>query len=159
MLVVFNLRIFPEFNQTAQYKYEVRMGLWNEGVEAVAENPWFGAGLNQFRMRPGVEYELSHAHNHLIHTAAELGIPGLVAYLAILIGAGYMCIMVWKKRKDEFMRMAVLGLGAGQVAHFLFGMGDSIPLGAKTGVLFWVSLALITGIYNYTFFWRKRRLY
>ncbi len=128
------------------------MGLWNEGVEAVAENPWFGAGLNQFRMRPGVKYELSHAHNHLIHTAAELGIPGLVAYLAILIGAGYMCVEVWKKRKDEFMKMAVLGLGAGQMAHFLFGMGDSIPLGAKTGVLFWVSLALIAGIYNYTFF-------
>jgi O-antigen/teichoic acid export membrane protein len=41
-------------------------------------------------------------------------------------------------------------LGAGQLAHFLFGMGDSIPLGAKPGVLFWISLALIAGIYNYT---------
>jgi putative inorganic carbon (HCO3(-)) transporter len=150
LLVVFNLRIFPEFNQAAQDKYEIRIALWSEGVEAVSEKPWFGAGLNQFRMRPGVKYELSHAHNHLIHTAAELGIPGLVAYLSILLGAGYMCIRVWKKGKDGFMRMAVLGLGAGHLAHFLFGMGDSIPLGAKTGVLFWISLALIAGIYNYT---------
>ena len=62
-----------------------------------------------------------------------------------------MCVEVWRKGKDEFMRMSVLGLGAGQFAHVIFGLGDSIPLGAKVGFVFWVSLALITAIYNYTF--------
>jgi hypothetical protein len=44
--------------------------------------------------------------------------------------------------------MAVLGLGWGQVAHLIFGIGDSVPLGARPGIVFWVSLAMITAIYN-----------
>jgi len=47
------------------------------------------------------------------------------------------------------MRTAALGLGCSQLAHFIFGMGDSIPLGAKVGIFFWFSLGLITAIYNY----------
>jgi len=30
----------------------------------------------------------------------------------------------------------------------IWGMGDSIPLGAKPGIFFWASLALITAIYK-----------
>ena len=74
--------------------------------------------------------------------------PGLVAYMAILIGAGYMCVKVWKKAQDDRMRMAVFGLGWGQVAHLIFGIGDSVPLGSRPSFLFWVSVAIITSIYN-----------
>ena len=41
------------------------------------------------------------------------------------------------------------GLGCGQMAHLIFGMADSIPLGAKVGIIFWISLGLITATYNY----------
>jgi len=132
-------------------KWETRKPLLLTGLAVARERPLTGIGMNQLRKLTVIKYEQSTAHNHFIHTAAELGIPGLVAYLALLVGAGFMCVEVWRKGRDEFMRMSVLGLGAGQVAHFIFGMGDSIPLGAKVGFVFWVSLALITGIYNYTF--------
>jgi len=130
-------------------KVEARYKWWDEGLKAVREKPVTGIGVNQLRMRPGFGYETSHAHNHMLHTAAELGIPGLVAYLAILMGAGYMCREVWRKATVSWMRVAAQGLGAGQLAHFIFGLGDSIPLGAKPGVFFWYSLALITAMYHY----------
>ena len=130
-------------------KWETRKPLWEIGLAVVKERPLTGIGINQLRKLTMIEYRRSHAHNHFIHTAAELGIPALVAYFSILIGAGFMCVKVWRKSRDEFMRMTVLALGAGQMAHFIWGMGDSIPLGAKPGVLFWISLALIAGIYNY----------
>ncbi|TET70287.1 MAG: hypothetical protein E3J56_08305 [Candidatus Aminicenantes bacterium] len=47
------------------------------------------------------------------------------------------------------MITAALGLGCGQMAHFIFGMADSIPLGAKVGIFFWFSLGLIAAMYNY----------
>jgi hypothetical protein len=47
------------------------------------------------------------------------------------------------------MRISAIGLGCGQLAHVIFGMTDSIALGAKVGIFFWVSLGLITAIYNY----------
>lgn len=135
-------------------KVEARSMPWDEGLKAVGERPITGIGVNQLRMRPGFGYEHSHAHNQMLHTAAELGIPGLVAYLAILMGAGFMCWEVWRKATVGWMRVAAQGLGAGQLAHFIFGLGDSIPLGAKPGIFFWVSLALITAMYNYV---RKTR--
>ena len=102
-------------------------------------------------MEKGIGYKRAHAHNHLIHTAAELGIPGLAAYLAILCGVVLMCWVVWWKGRDKWMKAIILGLGIGQMAHFIWGMGDTLTLGGKPGVMFWISLALITGIYNYTF--------
>ncbi len=125
-----------------------RNTIWTIGVESIGKHPLFGAGLNRIRLRPDIGYELSHTHNHLIHTAAELGIPAVIAYMAILIGAGYMCVRVWKREKSGWLKMAVLGLGWGQVAHLIFGIGDSVPLGAKPGIVFWVSIAMITSIYN-----------
>jgi O-antigen ligase len=105
--------------------------------------------MDRLRYDPGIGYESAHAHNQLIHTAAELGIPGLAAYLAILIGAGWMCLDVSKRARAAWMRDAARGLGAGQLAFLIFGMGDAIPLGGKNGVFFWVSLALIAAMYNY----------
>jgi putative inorganic carbon (HCO3(-)) transporter len=130
-------------------KVEARHRWWDEGLKAVGEKPVTGIGVNQLRMRPGFGYEHSHAHNQMLHTAAELGIPGLVAYLAILMAAWWMSWEVWRKATVGWMRVAAQGLAAGQLAHFIFGLGDSIPLGAKPGIFFWFSLALITAMYHY----------
>jgi len=130
-------------------KWKGRLQAWTVGVETIEKHPLTGIGMNHIRLERGIGYKRAHVHNHLIHTAAELGLPGLVAYLAILMGAGYMCWQVIKKSRDGFMKMAALGLGCGQLAHFLFGMGDSIPLGAKPGIFFWVSLGLIAAMYNH----------
>jgi len=60
-----------------------------------------------------------------------------------------MCVQILRKSKTQWQRMTALGLGCGQLAHFIFGIADSIPLGAKVGIFFWFSLALISSIYNY----------
>jgi len=124
--------------------------LWAWGADYVDQHPVTGIGMNQVRMNPWVQYHTSHLHNQFVHTAAELGLPGLIAYLAILLGAGFMSIEVWRKERNEYMRLAVLGLGSGQLAFMIFGIADSVPLGAKSGIIFWISLALITGIYNHS---------
>ena len=127
----------------------IRESLWIVGTKTISQHPWLGIGPNYVRQIPSVRYERSHVHNHFLHTAAELGIPSLIAYLAILIGMGYMCFVNWRKSNIGWMRIAALGLACGQLAHLIFGMGDSIPLGAKPGIFFWFSLSLITAIYNY----------
>jgi putative inorganic carbon (HCO3(-)) transporter len=131
-------------------KIEARYPFWDVGIDAVREKPLTGVGVNLLRQRPELGYEHAHAHNLMLHTAAEMGIPGLIAYLAILGGAGYMCRETWRKASAVWMRAAARGLGAGQAAHFIFGWGDAIPLGAKPGIFFWVSLALIAALYERT---------
>jgi len=126
-----------------------RVQLWNLTIPMIKDNPCWGIGLNHFRLNPEVRYFLSHAHNQLLHTAVELGIPALVAFLAILLSIGWMCVQVWNKPANPWMRYAVLGLGWGQLAHFFFCLTDAIPPGAKVGILFWISLALITALYQF----------
>jgi len=126
-----------------------RIQLWDLTVPAITANPLWGMGLNNFRLIPEVRYFLSHPHNQFLDVAVELGIPAMIAYLAMLMLIGYMCIRVWKKSDTAWMKMAALGLGWGQLAFLFFGLTDAIPPGAKVGILFWLSLALITGMYNY----------
>lgn len=129
-------------------KTEQRYGLWTAGIAAIRRAPVLGVGMNRLRLDPGITYEGAHAHNQFITMGAELGIPGLVAYIAILVGTGWMAWVVWKRSKDRWMRVAALGLVAGQAAFHIFGLGDAIPLGSKPNALFWVSLALLTAIYR-----------
>lgn len=107
-------------------------------------------GMNQARTIPQVGDKQAHLHNLILHTAAELGIPALIAYMAILWSIASMCRKVWKKAEENWMKNAVLGLGCGQLALFVFGFLDVIPLGAKVGIFFWISLALISSLYNHT---------
>lgn len=138
----------PLASEEAKKSVTIRVELWSIGLETINEHPVFGIGMNLVRQIPSVGWK-THIHNHLLHTAAELGIPGLIAYLSILVGAGFMCFEIFCKSKIRWMKMTALGLGCGQLAHFIFGMADSIPLGAKVGIFFWFSLALIAAIYNY----------
>jgi len=136
-------------NNLIRTKIEGRYAYWEAALKAISRNPLFGVGMNRLRLDPRIGYERAHAHNQLLHTAAELGIPALVAYLTILIGAGWMCLEVYRKSDSEWMKVAARGLGTGQLAFFIFGLGDALPLGSKLGIFFWISLALITSLYHY----------
>jgi len=123
---------------------------WEPAIDKIMQYPVFGMGMNQARTIPQVGDTQGHLHNLIFHTAAELGIPALLAYMAILFGTLTMCFRVWKEAEYNWMKNAVLGLGCGQLALFVFGILDVIPLGSKVGIFFWISLALISSLYNHT---------
>jgi putative inorganic carbon (HCO3(-)) transporter len=128
-----------------------RATFWSLGLQAIKKHPVFGIGMNRFRLNPIIFYHDAHAHNQLIHTGAELGLPAMIAYVALLLLAGYMCWVVWRDSKTSpWLRAVARALAASQLAFFIFGIGDAIPLGAKTGIFFWVSLSFIAAAYNMT---------
>ena len=121
---------------------------WTPAIQTINEHPLTGIGMNQARTLPQVGDDQAHLHNQFLHVGAEMGIPGLIAYLALLIIAASMCVRSWKRSRIGWMKSAALGLGCGVLAFFVFGFLDVIPLGAKVGVFFWFLLSLITAIYN-----------
>ena len=129
--------------------YKVRDRLWKIGIKEAYKNPFFGKGLNQLRYHPDMTYNLSHAHNQFIHTAAELGLPGLIAYILVLFQVFKMCLAIIKSKKHKKIRYFAYALFLGQMAHIVYGLTDAIPLGAKAGIIWWLSLSIITGLYNY----------
>ena len=134
-----------------------RMELWSRAIYGIQDFAITGMGMNTFRRVMPVLYptfltspdvDVAHAHNHLLQAALDLGIPGLVAYLAIWLGSAWLLIGAYRWSGDRGTRRTTAALAAGLVAYFVFGLGDAIALGAKVGVFFWIDLALIVVMYD-----------
>jgi putative inorganic carbon (HCO3(-)) transporter len=131
-----------------------RQEVWRWGVAATADFPFTGTGLGTFRqvvrrlypLNITPSYDIAHAHNIFLQTALDMGIPGLIAYIAILLSVAWMAWEVGKK--DEGLRPFSLGILSGIVALHLFGMTDALALGAKPGLLFWMAIGLITAMHQ-----------
>ncbi len=134
---------------------ESRVELWSRAIYMIEDFPFTGVGMNDFRRVMPVMYpafftapetDIAHAHNQLLNTGAELGVPGLVAYIAILLGAAAMLVRTFRITSDARLRWIAAGLGAGFLAFFGFGMADAIALGAKLGIVFWAALSLVVAV-------------
>jgi hypothetical protein len=135
-------------NELDPEKIEYRIKWWNIAVQSIREHPLFGVGMNRMRLHKDIGYKRAHVHNQYLQTAAELGLPALFAYLALLGGVFFMCVTIQRRAGKDWIKRAALGLGSGQLAFGLFGLIDAIPLGAKVGIFFWLSLALIIALYK-----------
>lgn len=130
----------------------VRRAIWPWAATAVSDFPFTGVGLGAFRqvvfrlypLPPWPDYDLGHAHNIFLQTALDTGLPGLVAYLAILFVAA---AVGWRvARRDPGFRAVSLGLLAGLAALHVFGLADALVLGAKPAVVFWFALGLLAAM-------------
>ncbi|MCX7841053.1 MAG: O-antigen ligase family protein, partial [Anaerolineae bacterium] len=141
---------------------EGRLEIWSRAMYGIEDFAFTGMGMNTFRRVVHVLYplfligpdsDIAHAHNEFVQAALDLGVPGLIAFTALYIGAAMMLGAVWTSTPtmmtDTFaVRATVLGLGAGLLAHLVYGMTDAVTLGAKPGFMFWLLLGLIAGLYD-----------
>ncbi len=140
----------------AEHDFAVRMQIWSVSIRGIEDYAWTGMGMNAFRYVMPARYPVPvepapvyppHAHNNVLQTALDIGIPGLVAYLAIWIIAGAMLVRVRSAATAYHPLAPAFGIGLG--AYFLFGVTDAIPLGAKVGIMFWATLALVTAVHRH----------
>jgi putative inorganic carbon (HCO3(-)) transporter len=139
-----------------------RRRIWSRAIYGLQDFPFTGMGMNAFREVVNVLYPLSqapsgvniaHAHNEFLQAGLDLGIPGLIGFVALYMIAFWMSGRIWKLARcfepaeRALQRAIILGLGGGLLAHMFYGMTDAVALGAKPGFLFWVLLGLITGNY------------
>jgi putative inorganic carbon (HCO3(-)) transporter len=139
--------------ETLQGRFE----LWSRVISAIRDFPFTGMGMGTFRRVMPVLYpmvslessfDIGHAHNHLLNAALDLGLPGLIAYLALWMGAATMAYQALYRATDGGMRIIILGLSGGMVAHFVYGLTDTNALGSKPGLLLWLTFGLVCGIYQ-----------
>jgi len=128
-----------------------RLEIWSRALYAIQDFPFTGCGLGAFRrivhvlyplFRIGPDADIGHAHNIFLQTALDLGIPGLIAYLALLLVAGAVCWR-WARRGDRLARPLALGLMAGLIGLHAYGLTDAVALGSKPVVTFWFALGLV----------------
>lgn len=131
-----------------------RQVVWRWGLTAVQDFPFTGTGLGSFRAVAPRLYpfpiftDVGHAHNVFLQVALDVGLPGLVVYLALV---GLMGIIGWRvslnRRHPLYLPLAI-GLLANLIAFHIYGLLDTLALGSKTGLFFWLTLGLLTAMYQ-----------
>lgn len=131
-----------------------RVEIGSRALYAIQDFAFTGCGLGSFRevvhmLYPlfllGPTYDIAHAHNIFLQTALDLGIPGLVAYLALL---GIALASCWQRARvgGPFTKALGLGLLSGLVGLHVYGLTDALALGSKPGLAFWMALGLVAGL-------------
>lgn len=133
-----------------------RMEIWQRAVYMIQDFPYTGIGIGTFDKVANVLYpfflvgpdaRVTHAHNELLQVGVDLGIPGLVAYAALLSAFAVTAWRAYHALDDRWLRALIVGLACGMLAHQVFGLTDAFLLGTKPGVVMWVFLGIVTALY------------
>ena len=124
----------------------MRLALWASTEKMVMVHPVFGWGWGLYWFYyPQFDYLLQtaglkvfHAHNTYLHYAAEIGIVGLVIFLAILTLAIYYSFRC--SRDNRYCEYRYLT--AVFIAFAVLSMTDHILFNTRMSILFWLFLGI-----------------
>jgi hypothetical protein len=123
----------------------------------VQDFPFTGIGIGTYRPTMNTFYPLfllgsdpriSHVHNAILQVAVDIGIPGLVACVALVTTFGIAARRVYARLDHRGVRCLVVGMACGMLAHVVYGITDAFPVGSEPGATIWVVLAVVGGLYH-----------
>jgi putative inorganic carbon (HCO3(-)) transporter len=132
-----------------------RVEIWSRAVYGIQDFAFTGMGLGAFRFVMPVLYplftvspevDLGHAHNEWLQAAVDLGLIGLIAFVALQGLSAVLAYLAFRRPLPAELRWLMAGVLAGLVAHGVFGLTDAVALGAKPGIFFWLLLALTAAV-------------
>lgn len=135
-----------------------RLEIWQVSLMAIRDFPFTGIGIGTFTTVIPLLYPLSfpiesypHAHNLFLQVAMDLGIPGLIAYLALLLILIMMLLVTLRKtcRHTRIYGLAIGAVGSmsGMLVHSLL---DAVTWGTKLSFFSWLLFALIAQLFIQT---------
>ncbi len=147
-----------------------RPEIWMRAVSAIQDFPWTGVGFGLYSRVVPVLYpyfvlddSVEHAHNLFLQVGVDMGLPGLVAYLAIVVGSFAMAARFLRSRPwrqpvpDESHSSSAIrrrslnwalaaGLVASLVAMLVHGLLDAVTWGTKLAFIPWLLFALAANL-------------
>ncbi len=134
-----------------------RVEVWQRGVMMVQDFPFTGIGIGTFNdvahgMYPffiaAPNEVVAHAHNNVLQVAVDLGIPGAIAFIALVTAFVVCSVRAYCATSDPTIRAVIVGSLCGMLAHQVFGLTDAFILGTKPGVLIWIYMGLAVALYQ-----------
>ena len=134
-----------------------RVEIWSRALYAIQDFPFTGLGLGTFERVVAVLYPLflnpdgtvPHAHNLYLQVAVDLGLLGLVAYLALLgltFASAFSAYRVFRRRGQGDLAMLCAGCIAALVGMCVHGLLDATSWGVKLAFIPWAVMGLVVGL-------------
>jgi len=132
-----------------------RQAIWERVLLALQDFPLTGIGMAQFgvvipefypyfhRFNPAIP----HAHNLWLQISMDLGLLGLISYLAIQINFGWMLHQAYRSLEGRERALAV-GLWGAFSALITHGLVDAVSWGTKLSFITWFVVALGVLLFN-----------
>ncbi len=111
---------------------QLRWIWWKNTWEMVKDYPWWGVGLQNFKMVYPLyhravaidwsftdEHQLTRLHNDHLQMLVELGIFGFCAYLSMFISFFYMFWNIYFRGQNEYLKKRALFICLGVVGFFI----------------------------------------
>jgi putative inorganic carbon (HCO3(-)) transporter len=137
-----------------------RLEIWSRAIYMLQDFPFTGIGMGSFSEVADKLYpfflaspgSIPHAHNLFLQIAVDLGIPGLIAWLATLFvvtAAGWQLLRLGRAKGAT----TIAGIGAGllcsQLALVAHGLTDSVTWGmVRPTPIVWAVWGLAVAAYN-----------
>lgn len=139
-----------------------RLEVWSRAIYMVQDFPFTGVGMGSFtqiadRLYPFFLYEpgvIRHAHSLFLQVAVDLGVPGLVAWLAAWIVVFIVALRIVRVASgagaaDRWMVALGAGLFAGLAAAVVHGATDAVTWGqVRASPLVWAFWGLTVAASN-----------
>jgi len=131
-----------------------RADIWLRARLLIADFPLTGAGMGAFgevvdRFYPlAIEpLNIPHAHNLFLQLAADLGLPGLLAWLVAWFSVLWMAFRLYR-RGAPFNRALGAAVLCTQTALFIHGLLDCVTWGTRPALLVWAIWGLAAAAYS-----------
>jgi putative inorganic carbon (HCO3(-)) transporter len=128
-----------------------RLEIWSRALYALQDFSFTGVGLGAFNQVIPLLYpyflippsvDIPHAHNLVLQVGVDLGVPGLIAWLAILLTVFAHLGVTLRQHRDGLTAALAAGVLGGLVAMLAHGLLDAPLWGTKLAFLPWLLFAL-----------------
>lgn len=129
----------------------MRLGIWESTLAMIVDHPLMGIGWGVYwQVYPQYDFfiqndavKIVHAHNMYLNFAAEIGIIGMVLFVAIMFKHLVLALSNTHLRESNLLNGIVLGAGLAILAMAINGFTDYVLFNIELSMLFWLVCALI----------------
>jgi len=134
----------------------LRIALWESTIAMIMDKPLLGIGWGAYWLvYPEYDFFLQngnvkifHAHNMYLNIAAEIGIPGLIAFLGIMYGHIRLALNVLRGTLESWSAGVLLGILAAMGGIIVNGLTDYVMFNIQLSMLYWLLNALVIVIWQ-----------
>ena len=134
-----------------------RQQVWSAAVSMLADFPFTGVGMGLFNDVASLLYGFFEtanpgAHNLYLQVGVDLGLPGLIAYLSVLILTLTMAVVTARTlgcRGFIGLRAMEIGALAGLVAMMVHGLFDVTVWGTRAAFFPWLVIGFLAALHRW----------
>jgi len=131
----------------------LRLDIWSRALAMITDMPYTGVGLNTYPLIQTHFYighllgPEPHAHNLFLQTAVDLGLPGLIAFIWLIVAFYRTARQASRRISDKALRAMIIGAVAGVSSYVAGGLLDAMTLGAKPVAALSIFLGLVGALH------------